>query len=91
MRAMRFAPETPPRTSMRTSPAAASSITEPMKKLIRPERRPANFARCARLNAIHSREDAERQGNQEQDPINTARFPSLRRAVNQAVPIQIDG
>jgi len=33
-RAMRFAPKTPPRTSMRKSPAAASSITEPMKKLI---------------------------------------------------------
>src|SRR5882724_12844511 len=31
-RAMRLAPKTPPRTSMRTSPAAASSITEPMKK-----------------------------------------------------------
>ena len=28
-RAMRFAPRTRPRTSMRTSPAAASSITEP--------------------------------------------------------------
>jgi hypothetical protein len=33
-RAMRFAPVTPPRNSMRTSPAAASSITEPMKKVI---------------------------------------------------------
>ncbi len=33
-RAMRFAPATPPRTSMRTSPAAASSITEPMKRII---------------------------------------------------------
>lgn len=33
-RAMRFAPRTPPRTSMRTSPAPASSITEPMKKVI---------------------------------------------------------
>src|SRR5258707_7946146 len=33
-RAMRFAPKTPPRTSMRTSPAAASRHTEPMKKTI---------------------------------------------------------
>src|ERR1700734_1760956 len=33
-RAMRLAPKTPPRTSMRTSPAPASSITEPMKKVI---------------------------------------------------------
>src|SRR5580704_11745304 len=33
-RAMRFVPKTPPRTSMRRSPAPASSITEPMKKVI---------------------------------------------------------
>src|SRR5258708_27377338 len=31
-RAMRCVPETPPRTSMRTSPARARSATEPMKK-----------------------------------------------------------
>src|ERR1700679_211721 len=31
-RAMRFGPTTPPPTSIRTSPAAASSITEPIKK-----------------------------------------------------------
>jgi hypothetical protein len=33
-RAMRFAPRTPPLSSMRRSPAPASSITEPMKKVI---------------------------------------------------------
>lgn len=31
---MRFVPEMPPRKSMRTSPVADSSITEPMKKCI---------------------------------------------------------
>src|SRR5258707_6668855 len=33
-RAIRFAPKTPPRTSMRTSPAAASRHTEPMQSII---------------------------------------------------------
>ena len=33
-RAIRVVPETPPRRSMRTSPAAASSITEPRKRFI---------------------------------------------------------
>src|ERR1700730_13544401 len=33
-RTMRLAPKAPPRTSMRMSPAAASSITEPRKKCI---------------------------------------------------------
>ena len=33
-RSMRVTPETPPRTSMRRSPAAASIITEPIKKFI---------------------------------------------------------
>src|SRR3989442_15906774 len=33
-REMRLTPATPPRTSMRTSPAAASRHTEPMKRII---------------------------------------------------------
>src|SRR6267378_192906 len=88
-RAMRFAPETPPRTSMRTSPAAASSITEPMKKLIptgtpscelaplRTTLRPFIQVRIPSAKGISSATQSRRLVS-----------PSLRLAVSHAVPIR---
>lgn len=88
-RAMRFAPRTPPRSSMRTSPAAASSITEPMKKVIptgtpscelaplRTTCRPFIQVRMPSAKGIRSTTQSKRLVS-----------PSLRLAVSHAVPMR---
>jgi hypothetical protein len=88
-RAMRFAPETPPRTSMRTSPAPASSITEPMKKVIPTGTpsgelapllttfRPFIQVRIPSVKGIRSKTQSKRLVS-----------PSLRLAVSHPVPMR---
>jgi len=88
-RAMRFFPRTPPRTSMRRSPAPASSITEPMKKVIptgtpscelaplRTTFRPFVQVRIPSAKGIRSTTQSK--------PLVS---PSLRLAVSHAVPMR---
>src|SRR6266403_1672280 len=88
-RAMRFAPRTPPRTSMRTSPAAASKHTEPMKNII-----PAGTPSCelaplrkTLIPFIHRRVPSAK-GIRSTTQSKRLVSRSLRLAVNQAVPIR---
>jgi len=86
---MRFGPKTPLRTSMRTSPAAASSITGPMKNIIptgtpswelaplRTTFRPFIQVRIPSVKGIRSTIQLKRLVS-----------PSLRLAVSHAVPIR---
>src|SRR5258707_2399729 len=88
-REMRLTPATPPRTSMRTSPAAASRHTEPMKRIIptgtpfwelaplRTTLRPFIHIRMPIAKGISSATQSQRLVS-----------PSLRLAVSHAVPIR---
>jgi hypothetical protein len=88
-RAIRFVPKTPPRTSMRTSPAPASSITEPMKKVIptgtpscelaplRTTFKPVIQVRIPSVKGIRSTTQSKRLVS-----------PSLRLAVSHPVPMR---
>jgi hypothetical protein len=88
-RAMRVEPKTPPRTNMRTSPTAASNITEPMKNIIptgtpscelaplRTTLRPFIQVRMPRVKGMSITSQSARLVS-----------PPLRLAVNHAVPIR---
>lgn len=79
-------PKTPPRRSMRTSPEAARSITEPMKKFI-PTGTPSIDSTCLRNACIPEikvrvpRVKGIRSAAQSKVLV----WPSLRRAVSHAV------
>ena len=88
-RAMRFVPRTPPRTSMRTSPAPASSITEPMKKVI-----PTGTPSCelaplrTTLRPFIQVTVPSAKGIRSTTQSKPLVSPSLRLAVSHAVPIR---
>src|SRR6266481_2296187 len=88
-RAMRFAPRTPPRASMRTSPAAASRHTEPMKKII-----PTGTPSCelaplrTTLTPVIQLRMPFARGISSATQSKRLVSPSLRLAVSHAVPIR---
>jgi hypothetical protein len=86
---MRFATKTPPRTSMRMSPAAASSITEPMKKVIPTGTPSCELAplRTTLIPFIQVRIPSAKgiRNKTQSKPLVSS---SLRLAVSHAVPIR---
>src|SRR5258707_14389180 len=88
-REMRLTPATPPRTSMRTSPTAASSITEPMKRII-PTGTPFWELAPLRttLRALIQVRIPSAKGIRSTAQSKRLVSPSLRLAVSQAVPIR---
>src|SRR5467141_2174019 len=88
-RAMRFAPRTPPRTTMRTSPAAVSRHTEPMKKFI-PTGTPSGEPAPLRTTLIPfiQRRIPSAKGISSATQSKRLVSPSLRLAVSHAVPIR---
>src|SRR5260370_16947903 len=88
-RAMRFAPATPPRTSMRTSPAAASRHTEPMKNIIPTGTPPCELAPLRKtLIPFIQKKMPIAKGIRSTTQSKRLDSPSLRLAVSQAVPIR---
>ena len=88
-RAMRFVPRTPPLTSMRTSPAAARRHTEPMNRCMpagTPYLDPSGVRKASRP-FIHPRMPIVR-GISSATQSKRLVSPSLRLAVNHAVPIR---
>ena len=86
-RVMRFAPKTPPRISMRTSPAAASRHTEPKKSIIPTGTPPSELCPLRRtLTPVIQRRMPLPRGINSQTQSQRLVSPSRRRAVSQAVP-----
>src|SRR5438045_6412912 len=92
-RAIRLAPKTPPRTSMRTSPAAASRHTEPRKRIIptgtpfwelaplRTTLRPVIQLRMPFARGIRSRTQSKRLVSPSRSEEHTSELQSLRHIV----------